>query len=66
MDEVDTAIARIEACAAEIREWMKANMLSEGKTELIYITRKESQTITAPLSATIGDNIIHSVKQARF
>ena len=39
--------------------------LSEGKTELIYITRKESQTISAPPSATTGDNIIHSVKQVR-
>ena len=67
MDEVDIAIARIEACAAEIHAWMKANMLklSEGKTELIYITRKESQTITAPPSATIGDNIMNSVKQVR-
>ena len=67
MDEVDTAIARIAVCAAEIRAWMKANMpkLSDGKTELIYNTGKESQTITAPPSATIGDNIIHSVKQVR-
>ena len=37
MDKVDTAIARIEACGAEMRAWMKANMLklSKGKTELI-------------------------------
>ena len=37
--------------------------LSEGKTELIYFTIKESQTITTPPPATIGDNIIHLVKQ---
>ena len=67
MDVVDTSIAHIETYAAEISAWMKVNMLklSEGKTELIYITRKESQTITAPPSATIGNNIIHSVRQAR-
>ena len=67
MDEVDTATARIALCAAVIRAWMKADILklSEGKTELIYITRKESQTISAPSSATIGNNILHSVKQVR-
>ena len=37
--------------------------LIRDSTELTFINRKESRTITAPPSATIGDNIIYSVKQ---
>ena len=53
------AIARIEACAKDIRAWMNKNFLklNGDKTELLVITTKQSQP-TTDISILIGDDII--------
>ena len=65
MDGVDDVVARVEACAAEIRMWMRANLLklSDGKTEVLFITRKGTTPITTPV--TIGDSSVQPVKKVR-
>ena len=65
VDGVDDAMARIEACAAEIRLWMNANKLklSYGKTELLVITRKG--TLTTPIFVTVGECSVKPGKQTR-
>lgn len=68
-EEVDDAVSRIEACAAELSAWMKVNMLklSDGKTELLYLTRKATRTVPDPPATpvTIGDCTIQPAKQVR-
>jgi hypothetical protein len=67
VDGVDNAVARIEACAAEIRSWMRTNMLklNDSKTEAVFITRKGTYIPATSKSVAIGDSSVESVKRAR-
>lgn len=66
-DGVDNAVSRIEACVADIRAWMKPNMLklSDNKSELLWVTRKGVQTVPVSPPVTIGDCVIQPTKQVR-
>ena len=54
----DDAIKRIEACAEEIKTWMRINLLklNEDKTELLVITSKEELSKKLNISINIGDS----------
>ena len=56
----DDAIARIEACAADIRAWMSNNYLklNEDKTELLILTTPQQCHSTSDIRIQIGDDVI--------
>jgi hypothetical protein len=54
----DEAVAKIEACAEDIRKWMTNNFLklNDDKTELIIVTSR--QMVFDAFSVTVGNNVI--------
>lgn len=57
----------IQACVAEISEWMSGNMLklNQDKTELIVFAPKNQARNLSDLKLTIGSNTIHAVPHVK-
>jgi hypothetical protein len=55
---LDEAVAKIKACADDIRKWMTNNFLklNEDKMELMIVTSR--QMVFDAFSVTIGNNVI--------
>jgi hypothetical protein len=67
-EDVDSAVARIEACVADIRAWMAANRLkfNDGKTELLtIIPAHQSNTDLNIPDLCIGDCVITPSKTVK-
>ena len=67
-EEYASAKARMEACLAEMKEWMAGNhlKLNEDKTEYLVIGTKMSlKKITDPLEIVIGDATIKASDHAK-
>lgn len=62
-----SATPKIEACADEIRHWMRANMpsLNDGKTELIVFSSMFKKVGSTPSSVQVGDTTIHPSTSVR-
>ena len=60
-------IGRVEPCVADIREWMRYNMLmlNEDKTELIVFHPKSTDSVELPQGVTVGNSSISPSKTAR-
>ena len=61
------ALARIQLCVSEIREWKNQNMLklNDDKTELIVFTSKYKQDLYNDLSITISDIVVDCCSQVK-
>ena len=60
-------IGRVERCVADIREWMRYNMLmlNDDKTELILFHPKSTNSVQLPQGVTVGNSSISPSKTAR-
>jgi hypothetical protein len=67
MDSAEDARARLEACIADIRMWMRQNklMLNEDKTELLIITPSRLSHKVTMDSIKIGDCTVKASANAR-
>jgi len=66
-EETADAMARLQACINDVRQWMARNFLklNDDKTEFLLIHSKHQATSDLPVSIQIGDHDIVAVPVAR-
>ena len=63
LDSWDDYFSRLEACIADIGQWMTSNLLklNQDKTELIIFSSKQNLQSVPNIKLKVGDHVVESV-----